>query len=190
MNFASMTQRQPTAGSIEELAVNWINTQDDLATIQTFDGGWEHPAQMQIALLMKNYGNPGQTLKEKQEIYLTPKKRVDLFVQQEQPNANGHPNIGVELKCRTKGESKANFQRRVLEDIKKIHDGVKGEVRPVLMYSMAITNSPMDLDWSTYDNTKYPDYPKSYFKVNGWYVVAWGMAFIWEEEGKGVERWN
>lgn len=174
----SLKEEQPGLGSIGKLVVDWLNSQDNLATAQSLEGGWEIWAQVQIALLMKKYGNEGVALREKRNIYLKENSRVDLYVEQPKNNPNKTPDIGVELKCRTKGENIGVFQRRILQDINKIRAGVTPEVKPLLMYAMAITGSPADLDgWSKYKAPEYPEKPKAYFKAGAWYVIAWPAAF-------------
>ena len=114
------------------------------------------------------------TINREKKIYLADKERVDLFIE---PNDGKSTPFGVELKCRTKGETTAEFQKRFLEDVAKIYRGIRQIEKPCLMWVMAISNDPAARDgWDKFAGN-YGRRPKEYIRANGWDVILWVDTF-------------
>ena len=165
--------RNPPANSTESSVVSWMNQEPNMVRAQSFDGGWEGWAQVQLAMFLKQATTLASISREKKIYVAAPNERADLFVEP----VDGSPNVGLELKCRLKAEVKTDFQDRFLQDLAKINLGLKQGAKPCLMYAMAITNLPGDLDgWDNFA-TKYTLLPAAYLQANGWYVIMWANVY-------------
>ena len=162
----SLEERAPIANTIEEAVVGWLNNDENLVRAKNLDGGWEGWAQIQLAFYLQQATN-AKVSRECKIYAADPDKRADLFVAPTQGT-----NIGLELKCRTKGETIVEFQQRFLKDIDKISSGIK---TTCLMYAMAVTDCPGDtIGWDKFADIVRPQHC---LKATGWMVIIWFKAF-------------
>ncbi|ELQ39817.1 hypothetical protein M0657_011213 [Pyricularia oryzae] len=169
----SLTETSPQPGTVEQAILHWIDHEPNLNHNKATDGGYEGWVQLALRSYFEELAAPGTVIEREQHIYLNGNQKVDLLLK-----ANDGSRTGIELKCRTKGETRQNFQRRVLQDIEKVWGGAKQEYRPIKNYVMALTDSPGDLDQWDGIMGDWPATPTHFLKAHGlnkWFVAIWAV---------------
>lgn len=169
----SLTETNPQPGTVEAAIIDWINNEPNLNQSKDTMGGYEGWAQVQVYHFFKDFIFPNAEIKREEHIFTDTRKKVDLWIRW--PD---NTQVSIELKFRTKSETRQDFQDRVLEDIKKVWGGVQPNYRPIRNYVMGITNSPGDLDQWDSRMGDWPATPQRFLKARGlnkFFVVLWAV---------------
>ncbi len=126
---------------------NWLTTGTNAPTMlaaRNLQGGWEAWLQVVLALNGPTAGlAPGYTVRrEQRNVLQDPTQRIDVFMQR--PEGVVTPSFGIELKCRTVGETSQAFVNRLIKDMEKIQMETATGLGLTNLYAIGITTDADD----------------------------------------------
>ena len=151
-------------------------------------GGWEGWLQVEISLGLKNLSLNSDVCRE-EEIYEGHgnHNRIDIWFKPE-----GHPHIGIEIKCRNKNtpshrDENNGLPALMMKDINKINGDIKTYPDSPILYAIAITREVDDLMLRSrmgFDATEWT--PWIWKRYEGMKPIKW--CYLYDNQEGPIEK--